>query len=663
MTKSEAKKRIDKLIDEINHHRHLYHVLDQQDISDAALDSLKKELENLEKQFPEFLRNDSPSQRVGGKALDKFVKVTHSSKVLSLVDAFKIEDIYDWQERNEKLLGQKIKGYYSELKLDGLTVVLTYKNGVFWRGATRGDGKVGEDVTNNLKTIESIPLSLKSLKGTKLPEIVEVRGEVVMQKDVFEKINKKQSKQGLPLFANPRNVAAGSIRQLDPKIAASRKLDCIVFEIITNIGQKTHEESHDFLAKLGFKTNPNNKYCQDISEVDKYLKKWIDKRKSLPYWTDGAVIVVNDIAQEKALGHIGKAERWMIAYKFPAEQVTTKVLDIEVQVGRTGALTPVAILEPVLLAGSTVSRATLHNQDEIDRLDVRVGDTVIVQKAGDIIPDIVKVLPKLRSGKEKKYKIANSCPACGSEVIQKQGEVAYYCSNKNCYAKNVESLIHFVSKKGFNIDGLGDRIVAQLMDKGIIVTPADIFRLEIGDLDGLEGFADKKINNLLSSIEASKDISFSNFIYALGIRHVGEETSILLADHYANLEKLRQSDKYELEDLMDIGPEVAKSIVSWFEENKKLLDDLLEQGIKIKYTKKTSSKLAGKTFLFTGSLDMSRDQAKSLIRSAGAKVVSSVSSNLDYLVIGQKPGSKLTKAQEYKNIKIIEEKDFLDLLK
>lgn len=663
MTKVEAKKRINKLIDEINHHRHLYHVLDKQEISDSALDSLKKELESLEKQFPEFLRSDSPSQRVGGQALGKFVKVTHSSKVLSLVDAFKIEDIHDWQERNEKLLGQKVKGYYSELKLDGLTVVLTYKNGVFWRGATRGDGKVGEDVTNNLKTIESIPLSLKPLKGSKLPEIVEVRGEVVMHKDVFEKINKKQAKQGLPLFANPRNVAAGSIRQLDPKIAASRKLDCIVFEIITDIGQKTHEESHQFLAKLGFKTNPNNKYCQDISEVDKYLKKWVDKRKTLPYWTDGAVIVVNDIAQEKILGHIGKAERWMIAYKFPAEQVTTKVLDIEVQVGRTGALTPVAILEPVLLAGSTVSRATLHNQDEIDRLDVRVGDTVIVQKAGDIIPDIVKVLPKLRSGKEKRYKIAKSCPACGSEVIQKSGEVAYYCSNKNCYAKNVEALIHFVSKKGFNIDGLGDRIAAQLMDKGIIVTPADIFRLEIGDLDGLEGFADKKINNLLNSIEVSKDINFSNFVYALGIRHVGEETSILLADHYSHLDKLSQATKDELENLMDIGPEVAKSIVLWFEENKKLLDDLLEQGIKIKYPKKTSSKLAGKTFLFTGSLEMSRDQAKSLIRSAGAKVVSSVSSNLDYLVIGEKPGSKLTKAQEYKDIKIIEEKDFLSLLK
>ncbi|PLX25766.1 NAD-dependent DNA ligase LigA [Candidatus Parcubacteria bacterium] len=663
MTKSEAKKRINKLIDELNHHRHLYHVLDKQEISDAALDSLKKELENLEEQFPEFLRSDSPSQRVGGKALDKFVKVQHSSKVLSLVDAFKIEDIHDWQERNERLLGQKIKGYYSELKLDGLTVVLTYKNGVFWRGATRGDGKVGEDVTNNLKTIESIPLSLEPIKGSKLPEIVEVRGEVVMAKDVFAKINKKQEKQGLPLFANPRNVAAGSIRQLNPKIAASRKLDCIVFEIITDLGQKTHEESHEFLSKLGFKTNPNNKHCKDLSEVDKYLKKWVDKRKELPYWTDGAVIVVNDVVQEKALGHIGKAERWMIAYKFPAEQVTTKVLDIEVQVGRTGALTPVAILEPVLLAGSTVSRATLHNQDEIDRLDVRIGDTVIVQKAGDIIPDIVKVLPKLRTGKEKKYKIAKTCPACGSEVMKKEGEVAYYCSNKNCYAKNIESLIHFVSKKGFNIDGLGDRIVAQLMDNGIVVTPADIFRLAEGDLDGLEGFADKKIKNLLTSIEASKEINFSNFIYALGIRHVGEETSVLLADHYPNLQKLQESNKEELENLMDIGPEVAKSIVIWFVENKKLLEDLMDQGIKIKYPKKTSSKLAGKTFLFTGSLDVSRDQAKTLVRSAGAKVVSSVSSNLDYLVIGEKPGSKLARAKEHKSIKIIKEEDFLDLLK
>ena len=663
MTKSDAQKRIEKLISEINHHRHLYHVLDKQEISDAALDSLKKGLAELEREFPSLLRKDSPTQRVGGRALDKFVKVKHRTKILSLVDAFKIQDIEDWQERSQKFLGQKIKGYYAELKLDGLTVVLTYKNGIFWQGATRGDGKIGEDVTNNLKTIESIPLSLPLIKGIKMPEIVEVRGEVVMDKKIFTKINKQQEKKGLALFANPRNVAAGSIRQLDSKIAASRNLDCIAFEIITDIGQKTHQEVHQLLAKLGFKTNPNNQPCVDLKQVDKYLQRWVDKRKELPYWTDGAVVVVDDVAQEKSLGHIGKAERWMIAYKFPAEQVTTKVLDIEVQVGRTGALTPVAILEPVAVAGSTVSRATLHNQDEIDRLGVRIGDTVIVQKAGDIIPDIVKVLIKLRSGSEKKYNFPKKCPACASEVVKKSNEVAHYCSNKNCYAKNIEGLIHFVSKKGFNIDGLGDSIVAQLMDKGVVVLPVDIFRLKSGDLEPLEGFAEKKTNKLLGSIASSKTINFSNFIYALGIRHVGEETSILLADHYVSLEKLRRAKQAELEDLMDIGPEVTKSIISWFRENDKLLDDLLAQGIVIKSPIKTSTKLAGKTFLFTGSLNIARDQAKAMVRGISGKIVSSVSSKLDYLVIGDKPGSKLAKAQEYKSIKIISEDEFLKLVK
>ncbi|RJQ35422.1 NAD-dependent DNA ligase LigA [Candidatus Parcubacteria bacterium] len=663
MSKNEAKKRIEKLISEINHHRYLYHVLDRQEISDSALDSLKHELEDLEKQFPDLLRQDSPSQRVGGQALDKFVKVKHSSRILSLVDAFKFSDLSDWQEKNEKLLGQKIKGYYIELKLDGLTVVLTYKNGVLWRAATRGDGQIGEEVTNNIKTIESIPLALKSLAGSKIPEIVELRGEVVMNKDVFNRINKEQIKKGLSPFANPRNVAAGSIRQLDPKIAASRQLDYIPFEIISDLGQKTHEESHQLLSQLGFKVSPNNQYCRDLTEVEKYLKKWTEKRKSLPYWTDGSVVVVNDVSQEKALGHIGKAERWMIAYKFPAEQVTTKVLDIEVQVGRTGALTPVAILQPVAVAGTTVSRATLHNQDEIERLGVRIGDTVIIQKAGDIIPDIVAVLVKLRSGAEKKFNFPKKCPACNSEVIKKAGEVAHYCTNKKCYAQNIESMIHFVSKKGFNIDGLGDSIVAQLIDKGLVLSPADIFSLKTGDLEPLEGFADKKIANLLAAIAQSKNINFSNFIYALGIRHVGEETAIVLARHFTSLVKLRLATQEELENLMDIGPEVAKSIVAWFLENKKLLDDLLAQGIKINNNQETSGKLAGKTFLFTGSINISRDQAKGMVRNAGGKMVSSVGPSLDYLVVGEDPGSKLIKAKEYKNIKIIDEEQFIKLLK
>jgi len=657
MNKQEAKNRIDKLIKEISHHRYLYHVLDKQEISDSALDSLKKELFDLEKEYPVLIRKDSPTQRVSGKALDKFKKVKHNTKILSLADAFNYNDLKNWEERNEKILKEKVKDYYTELKLDGLTVVLTYINGVLDKGATRGDGKAGEDVTNNLKTITSIPLSLKCKN---LPREIEVRGEVVMNKKVFNEINRQRKKKGLSVFANPRNIAAGSIRQLNPNIARERKLDCIVFELITDLGQKDHEESHNILKDLGFKTSTYNERCKNIDEVDKYLKKWVEKRKSLPYETDGSVIVVNNIKQEKVLGHIGKAERWMIAFKFPAEQVTTKVLDIEVQVGRTGALTPVAVLKPVSVAGSIVSRATLHNIDEIKRLDVRIGDTVIIQKAGDIIPDIVKVLKNLRTGKEKKYRFPRVCPACHSKVKRKDNEVAYYCSNSKCYAKNIESLIHFVSKKGFNIEGLGNSIIKLLSDKGLVITFADIFRLKKGDLLSLEGFAEKKVNNTLNSIQECKKVTLSRFIYSLGIRHVGEETAISLTKHFKHFNNFKNSKKEELEDLQDIGPEVAKSIVKYFEDEYiiKVVEDLFELGIEIKKEEYKSNVLEGKTFVFTGSLNISRDKAKNIIRKVGGKVVSSVSSSLDYLVIGKKPGSKLKKAEDL-NINIITEKELL----
>lgn len=671
MTAQEAKNRIVKLIKEINHHRHLYHVLDRQEISDGALDSLKRELDYLEKQFPKLKKAYSPSQRVSGRPLDKFVKVKHSQPVLSLADAFSRSDIEDWRIRNEKILsarggsasGEKIKDYYAELKLDGLTVVLTYKNGIFWRGATRGDGTVGEDVTNNLKTIESIPLALQTFKNKKLPNIIEVRGEVVMSKSAFASLNKQQAKEEKPLFANPRNVAAGSIRQLDPKIVQNRGLDCLAFEIISDLGQQTHQEVHELLNELGFKTNMDSRLCQNIDQVENFLKQWVDRRKKLPYETDGAVIVVNDVRQEKQLGHIGKAERWMLAYKFPAEQVTSKVLDIEVQIGRTGALTPVAILEPVAVAGSTVSRATLHNQDEITRLDVRVGDTVIIQKAGDIIPDIVETLKKLRTGKEKKFIFPKQCPSCQSSVTKKPGEVAHYCTNKKCYGQNVEAIIHFVSKKGFNINGLGNSIVRQLIDQGLVVSPVDIFRLKIGDLEPLEGFAQKRSSKLLEAIERAKIIALNNFIYALGIRHVGEETSIILANHYGSLDKFSQADINELQVINDVGPEVAKSIITWLEENQELLDDFLEQNISIKNIKIKSDKLSGQTFLFTGSLNIDRDSAKDKVRNLGGKIISSVSKKLDYLVFGDKPGSKLVKAKKLGIKNIINEQEFLKLIK
>ena len=660
MNKKETKERINKLIKEISYHRYLYHVLDKQKISDNALDSLKKELSELESKNPDLIRKDSPTQRVSGKALDKFKKIKHSTKILSLADAFNYNNLLDWEERNEKILKKKTKGYYVELKLDGLTVVLTYKDGILYKGATRGDGSIGEDITNNLKTIVSIPLSLL---GDNLPKIIEVRGEIVMTKKVFIEINKQRKKKGLSLFANPRNIAAGSVRQLDPRIVKERKLDCIVFELITDLGQKTHKESHKIISNLGFKTSLYNEKCSNLKEVDKYLKKWVNKRKFLPYETDGTVIVVDNIKQEKKLGHVGKAERWMIAYKFPAEQVTTKILGIEAQVGRTGAITPVAILEPVQVAGSIVSRATLHNIDEIERLDVRIGDTVIIQKAGDIIPNIVKVLVNLRTKKQNKYKFPKYCPACNSKISRKENKVAYYCLNKNCYAKNIESIIHFVSKKGFNIEGLGNNIVALLVDNGLVINFSDIFRLKIGDLEVLEGFAEKKSKKILKTIEDSKEIKLSNFIYALGIRHVGQETAIILVDYYNNINELMNTTKEELENLYDIGQEVSQSIIKYFEDknNIKELEDLFKLNINIKNEKK-SNVLNNRKFLFTGSLKLSRDKIEDIVRKKGGKILSSVSKNLDYLVVGDKPGSKINKAKKL-GIKIIDEKEVLKLLK
>ena len=664
LDKKSAKIRIDKLIQEIEYHRHLYYVLDTQEISDTAYDMLEKELLDLEKKFPDLVRPDSPTQRVGGKALRKFQKIIHRQSVLSLADAFDFGDLQAWQERNEKILRVKTKNYYSELKMDGLTVVLTYVDGVLATGATRGDGRVGEDVTVNLKTIQSIPLRLKTLKNKALPKIIEVRGEVVMNKKIFLALNKKQTKLGLPIFANPRNVAAGSIRQLDPKITKDRQLDCMVFELMTDLGQKTHQDVHRILAELGFKTSPYNEVCSDLNEVSKYLKKWEIKRKSLDYETDGVVVVVNDIEQEKILGNVGKADRWMIAYKFPAETTSTKVLDIEIQVGRTGALTPVAILEPVPVAGSTVSRATLHNQDEIKRLDVRVGDTVVIQKAGDIIPDIVQVLPKLRNGSEKPFVFPKHCPVCKSTVSQKLGEVAWYCSNKKCYAQNVEGLIHFVSKKAFDIEGLGDKIVKQLIDVGLVTGPADIFRLQMGDLETLERFAHKKAENLLVAIEKSKKISLARFIYALGIRHVGQETAIVLAKYFKTLAKFEKTTTEELEKLNDVGPEVSSSIINWLADkaNQKIIYELLNVGIKMEASAEGKGGLDGLSFVFTGSLKIDRDSAQDMVRNSGGKIMSAVSKKLDYLVLGSDPGSKLKQA-ELLGIKIIDEKEFLNLFK
>jgi len=676
MNKHEIGKRINKLKQEIEHHRYLYHVQDIQEISDAALDSLKHELYRLEQEYPELITPDSPTQRVGGRPLDKFSKVRHSNPILSLEDVFSIEEAQKWEEKNQKIVPGPYD-YFCELKLDGLTVVLTYQDGALVRGATRGDGITGEDVTQNLKTIESIPLKLKiedlpqlrSGQGRskiKIPEIFEVRGEVVMTKKVFDEINLAQEKSGLPKYANPRNVAAGSIRQLDSKITAARKLDCFAFEIITAIGQKTHQDVHKILTALGFKTNPNCEFCGDISEVGKYLKKWEEQRHQLNYQTDGVVAVINNIEIEKKLGSVGKADRWMAAYKFPAEQATTRVEDIKIQVGRTGTLTPVALLKPVSIAGSTVSRATLHNQDEIDRLDVRIGDTVIIQKAGDIIPDIVKVLPKLREGREKKFTMPKSCPICGSPVKRPAGEVSYYCTNKKCFAVEKERIVHFVGKKAFNIEGLGPKIIEQLINEGLVNSVADLFKLTKGDLEPLERFAEKSADNLVAAIQVAKKIELAKFIYALGIRHAGEETAMALAGSFGSLKKILQASIEDLESIDDVGQVVALSIYQFFREaeSRKLLEDLNKAGVQVdNHITQSSKRLAGQIFVITGALkSLTRDEAKDKIRSFSGRVSESVSSKTSYLVAGQEPGSKYDKAKKL-GVKIISEKEFLELIK
>ncbi|XOU94483.1 MAG: NAD-dependent DNA ligase LigA [Candidatus Kerfeldbacteria bacterium] len=666
----EVQQRIEKLKKEINHHRYLYHVLDKQEISDAALDSLKHELDQLEKENPELITLDSPTQRVSGQAMDKFTKVAHQTRMVSLTDAFSFSEIEDWEKRNKKLLTSSEKlDYYAELKMDGLAMSLIYKDGKLVKGVTRGDGKIGEDVTSNIRTIEAIPLILNNNKlKLNIPSEVEVRGEVYMLKSVFDKLNKEQESNNQSKFANPRNAAAGSIRQLDSKIAASRELSFMAYDLVTDFSQKTHQESHELLEKIGFRSGMiHNKHCNNVNEVQKHFEDIGKLRNGLKFWTDGVVVNINNIETYKKLGIVGKAPRGSIAYKYPAEQATTIVEDIQVQVGRTGALTPVAHLKPVQVAGSTVARATLHNIDEIERLGVRIGDTVIIQKAGDIIPDVVEVLPKLRTGKEKKYKMPTHCPVCNAKVNRKEGEVAYYCDNKDCYALQHQSMKHFISKKAFDIDGLGPRVLDQLFKADLIKTPADLFDLKIEDLQPLERFADKSAENLVESIKDAKKISLAKFIYALGIRHVGEETAITLSQEYKTFGKIINIPLKKLEALNDIGGVVAKSINEYFQNkaNIDLVNKLLNKVTIIKEVKKILSdlntKLVDKKIVVTGILEsMSRDEAKEQIRRAGGKWVSSVSKNTDFVVAGDKPGSKVDKAKKL-GINVISEEEFKKL--
>ncbi len=682
MNKKEAKQRIQKLKVLINHHRYLYHVKDTQEISDEALDSLKKELFDLEQEHPEFVTKDSPTQRVGGAPQKEFKKIAHKKRMFSLNDAFSKEDLEEWVKRISKLLTESEKNsldFYCELKIDGLALELIYRDGILETASTRGDGFVGEDITQNIKTVQSIPLSLKKFEIRKqpsgwpsgqakfeIPRTLTVRGEVFISKKEFAAINALQQEKGLPAYANPRNIAAGSVRQLDPKITQSRKLDSFAYDIVDGPSFKTHEQKHEWLKELGFKTNPHNEYCRSLDEVFHFYQNVAKLREKLDYEIDGVVVMVNSNAIFEKLGVVGKAPRGAVAFKFPQNQATTQVSDIKIQVGRTGAMTPVAILEPVVVSGITISRATLHNEDEIRRLGLKIGDTVIVGRAGDVIPNVVKVLPELRNGKEKNFIMPRVCPSCKTALQKTEGDVVWRCPNPKCFSRQRRSLYHFVSKGAFNIEGLGPKIIDRLLDEGLVSDPADFFELKEGDLAGLERFAEKSAENLVQAISQKKEITLAKFIYALGIRNIGEETANDLAGHFGSLEKLRQATLQDFDALQNIGPVVAASVHEWFGEagNKKLLDKFLRVGVKIKNPSlKTKSTLSGKVFIFTGSLEsIDRNLAKEKVRELGGQTTESISLKVDFLVAGHEAGGKLKKAQSL-GLKIINEKEFLEMIK
>ncbi|MEK9147597.1 MAG: NAD-dependent DNA ligase LigA [Patescibacteria group bacterium] len=663
------KERIEKLRKTINYHRYLYHVLDKQILSDGALDSLKQELKKLEDKYPKFITFNSPTKRIGGVVLDKFIKVKHKVRQWSLEDAFTKTDLLDWEKRLKKILSKNTIDYACELKIDGLHIALNYEKGIFVLGETRGNGILGENVTENLKTIEAIPLMLeKDINIT-------VEGEVFIKKSDFEKLNKAQKQKGLNLFANPRNAAAGAIRQLDTKITAERPLDCFVYDYVwpENDIPETQIKELIVLKNLGFKVNKYWKHCKNINEVIDFWHKWAKKCDTLDYWIDGIVIKVNKKTLRNKLGYTGKAPRFAIAAKFPSEEKTTKILNIEFGVGRTGKITPVAIMDPILLKGTIVTRATLHNFDEIKRLDIRINDTVVVTKAGEIIPKIKTVIKELRTKETKKINIPKKCPVCLSAIIKKENKVDYYCKSKNCAELQAKKIIYFVSKKAFDISGLGDRIVEKLLNEGLISDASDLFKLKEIDLIPLEKFAEKKAKNIISAIEKSKKIPLWRFLVALGIRGIGEQNALLLEKFFADLleknsiTRLSSAILNNLNILLikGIGPEITQNIKIFFKDKKniEILKKLNKAGIKIVLPKvKLDSKLNGKTFVFTGAMEnIGRDEAQKKVIELGGKISNSIGKNTDYLVLGENPGSKFKKAKNLK-IKTINEKEFLKLI-
>lgn len=663
-------KRIEELRDLIHQHDYNYYVLNEPTISDREYDLLMQELIELEKKYPFLITPDSPTQRVGGEPTKEFPVVVHDVPMLSLSNTYSIEELYDFHRRVKEALpdGEKIE-YVTELKIDGVAISLKYRNGLFVKGVTRGDGTRGDDITNNLRTIRSLPLRLNFREVSKKHfDNIEVRGEVYMNRDDFELLNREREKLGEKLFANPRNATAGTLKLQDPKLVAERPLNLFCYYLRSATKElETQYENLKILKSLGFKVNPHYRLCASIEEVIEFCKEWEDKRETLPYDIDGVVIKVNSIRQQEILGNVAKSPRWATAFKFEAKKAKTKLKAITLQVGRLGTITPVAELEPVFLAGTTVSRATLHNFEEIQRKDIRVGDTVIIEKGGDIIPKVVEVVLDERNSKCLPFEIPEKCPVCGTKLINPPGEVAYYCPNYDCPEQIKQRLVHFASRTAMDIEGLGEAVVDKFVDLGFLYSPADIYRLKDkrDQLIELEGFGEKSIDNLLKAIEKSKEQPFERVLFALGIKHVGASVAKDLAVHFHSIDELMKATPEELQQIPEIGETISQSIVEYFNDNRnrKLIDELKSFGLKFESEKKKiSNKLSGKTFVITGTLkSMTRSEAKELIEKLGGRTSDSVSSKTSYVVVGEDPGSKYDKAKKLK-IPILSEEEFLKMV-
>jgi len=660
---------IEKLRNEIRRHEDLYYVLDSPEISDREYDQLLEKLQQLEQDHPELVTPDSPTQRVGGRPAEGFAEVVHRLPMLSLDNSYNIDELRAFDERCQKLADGRPLEYVAELKIDGLSLSLQYVDNVLARGVTRGDGRIGEEVTQNARTIRSVPLRVKS-EAKAIDGEIEVRGEVFIPLDVFQKTNAEREEQGEPRFANPRNAAAGAIRQLDSKLVARRKLDMFAYDLLVN-GRKpfaTHWESLNWLAAAGFRVNPNKELCKSIDQVIDFANEKEKLRDELGYEIDGLVVKVNSTALQDDFGATAKAPRWAIAYKYPARQASTQVLSIVVQVGRTGALTPVANLEPVFLAGTTVSRATLHNEDEIKRLGLKIGDWVMIEKSGEIIPKVLNVIKSKRTGKEKSFKPPTHCPVCGGEISRVEGEVVARCVAADCAAQLMGRLLHFASRRAMRIEGLGEVLVVQLVEAKLVKDVGDLYSLTLEQVSGLPRMAKKSATNLLEQIEASKSRDLGQLIYALGLRHVGERTAGILAHHFGSLEKLAKATTEELDDIPEIGLTVAQSVRDWFDDdgNRELCDRLRGVGVKTELEKTSATELderfAGKQFVLTGKMEgFTRDEARALIEARGGRVNSSVSKKTDYVIAGEEAGSKLDKATEL-GVTVMDEAGFKKLM-